>query len=213
MLTWWKGPFNEPEKRDRLVLSEFVALYLVQMHFFPMACARYLLPLFPCVIALMLHSMRYLGARERRWWEVSNLVSVLVLSVCLSVADHLIVNADRNLPAELIRRGCDPSRTWYFGRLSFDYYLYHNGFQNACTSDSVPRSGDFAVEESIPSDYPLRMYLADSLALETVDTLRYHRFPVRTRRPYGGFYGESRIPYYLDWRSPLREYVLFRVRK
>jgi len=213
MALWWQEPTARSPKRDRLLVSLYAFLYALLMHGFPSASIRYMLPLFPCAVIVMLQCMQNLGPRELRRFQITNLAAVAGLSIGLSVCNYLLGDADRDLPARLQSRGCLPLHTWYFGRLSFDYYLFQGGFQNLLTSGQMPQNGDYGVDESIPNGYPLAYYIPANFSLETVDTLRYFSFPLRSHDVYAGFDGESRLPYALNWHKPVRQYVLYRLRK
>jgi hypothetical protein len=213
MVMWWRDPAAFAPRRDRMLVSLYALLYAVLMHGFPSASIRYMLPLLPCAVIAMLHYMQTLGPRESKWFCATNMAAIALLSIGLSVCDYMLGDADRKLPVDLLNRGCSPLHTWYFGRLSFDYYLFQGGFQNVKTSPQTPRDGDFAIDESVPPGYPLAYYIPAGFALETVDTLRYFSFPLRSHGVYAGFDGESRLPYVLNWHKPVREYVLYRLRR
>ena len=211
MVTWWRDPEASASRRDRMLVSLYALLYAVLMHGFPSASVRYMLPLLPCAIIVMLHYMHTNGPRLSPWFRVTNVAAVALLSTGLCIGNYLLGDAERRLPADLVQRGCSPEHTWYFGRLGFDYYMFQSGFQNARTSALRPQDGDFAVEESIPPDYPVARHLKGAFTLESVDTVRYFSYPLRTRGEYAGFDGDSRLPYVLNWHSPLRQFVLCRL--
>jgi len=159
-----------------------------------------------------LHLLQFLGKQEQKWWMATNLVSVFVLSMSLSIYDHLLTQANRRIPTDLIQKGYLPNQTWYYGKLSIDYYMYQKGFQKLRVSKSGPSIGDFVIHEVTPPDFEIQNLLPGSYQFIPVDTLRYYKFPLRTRKPYGGFYGESRLPYFLDWTSPVREIIVYQIK-
>jgi hypothetical protein len=213
MAGWLRDSKASAFRRDRMLVFLYALLYAVLMHGFPSASIRYMLPLLPCAVIVMLHCMQSLSPRALQWFRITNLTAVAFLSIGLSVCNYLLGQADRALPACLLGRGCLPSNTWYFGRLSFDYYLFQGGFQNLLTSGKTPQNGDYSVDESIPDGYPLAYYVPAKFTLEMVDTLRYFSYPLRSHGAYAGFDGESRLPYTLNWHKPVRQYVLYRLRK
>jgi hypothetical protein len=213
MVTWWRQAGASAEARDRAVVSLYALLYAVLMHTFPSASVRYMLPLLPCAVIVMLACMESLKARLSGWFGLTNIAAIALLSTGLSVCYYLLGDADRRLPGELTCRGWSAAHSWYFGRLSFDYYLFQAGFQSTRTSASPAQDGDRAVDESIPADYPLSEGIPDELRLEAVDTLRYFSFPLRTHGMGAGFDGESRLPYTLNWHAPVRQYILCRLRR
>jgi len=213
MIFWWREPVAFASKRDRVLVSLYAFLYVVLMHGFPSASIRYMLPLLPCIVIIMLHYMQKLGPRELQWFRITNLTIIALLSIGLSIFNYLLGNACRKLPEDLMNRGCLPEHTWYFGRLSFDYYLFQAGFQNTLTSPHVPQEGDYLIEESIPADYPHAWHIPAKFTFENIDTLRYYYFPLRTSGLYAGFDGGSRLPYVLNRHNPVRQFILYRLRK
>jgi hypothetical protein len=129
----------------------------------------------------------------------------------LSTADYLFCDADRRLPAQLSQRGYQPGHTWYFGRLSFDYYLHQAGYRNGRMDHGKPVAGDFAVCEQIPGEYSLGSFMDPSAAVEPIDTLSYYRFPLRTKGLLAGFYGDDRLPFSVNWHAPQKEFVVYKI--
>jgi hypothetical protein len=131
--------------------------------------------------------------------------------LALATADYLFCEADRELPRTLEAAGYRPEQTWYFGRLSYEWYLFHAGYKNLRTSRGAPEPGDFLVHELIPGDYMPHGSLASTCTLEPLDTISFFGFPLRTKGLFGGFYGDSRLPYSIAPGQPQKAFVVYRL--
>jgi hypothetical protein len=152
-----------------------------------------------------------LASAEQRWFWRTAFALTIPLSLALGVSDYLFSEADRSLPVKLAAKGYLPGHTWYFGRLSFDYYMYQAGFRNGRVDPGSPATGDYAVEESIPGEYSLSAFLSPDRIVEPVDTLSFFRFPLRTKGLFAGFYGNDRLPYSLNFNAPQKQFVVYKI--
>jgi hypothetical protein len=134
-----------------------------------------------------------------------------LFSLSLAVGDYYQCNADRKLPSVLIDKGYAPSKTWYYGRLAYDWYLYHAGFRNLRADGGTPQDSDYLVDETIPGDYKAAEMLGDGVALVAIDTIRSSRWPFRTMGFFAGFYGNDRLPYSIKMGSPQKMYRVYRI--
>jgi hypothetical protein len=196
---------------ERLLCAGFLALNCFTMLFLPTAGTRYVVPVVPFVIIPVLSITAAFSKREFRWYWISALALELVLSVLLCASDDSAAGADRSLPAQLKLAGYDPAKTWYYGRMSYDYYLYKNGFRNLRADNGTPAAGEYCLNEIIPGDYNAPAMLAAQFSVVAVDTISAGTAPLRLEPPLGGFHGDTRIPYALSFATPLKEYVIFRI--
>jgi hypothetical protein len=164
----------------------------------------------PVVILLLLGMLESLRMPNGKVFWALAMPTTLLLALLLSTADYLLAESDRQLPRQLSLRGYNPERTWYYGRLGLDYYMFHAGFRSLRAAESGPRAGDFVIEEIIPGDYPARQLVSDGLYCVTVDTLSFHPFPFRTNGLWAGFYGNTRIPFSIAPGMPQKRFVVYR---
>jgi len=193
-----------------LVFAYVLVSYLVLL-ILPSASARYMLPIIPFAVLSLVSLADGLQSIEKKWFWIAVFAIGIPFSLLLSAADYMQSDADRRLPSILAEKGYAPDNTWYFGRLSFDYYLFQAGFRNARVEQfAAPRSGDFAIAEEIPGDYRLG-WLSPRDVAEPVDTVSLYRFPLRTKGFQAGFYGNDRLPYSLKFGAPQKEYVIYKL--
>lgn len=196
---------------EAFLLSGYAAGYLPILIALPSASIRYMLPFVPLAVLALVEEVSLLSDRHRRWFFSLAFAVGLPFVLALGTADYLFCEADRELPQSLRNAGYRPGRTWYFGRLSYDWYLFHAGYRNIRTSSGKPKPGDFLVHELIPGDYAPDNSVGSAFTLEPLDTLSFFRFPLRTKGLFGGFYGDSRIPYSLAWGQPQKAFVVYRL--
>ena len=192
------------------LVSGFCVLYLITMEFLPLASVRFMLPILPFVIMVILDVVAGFSIKNFYLFSGSAVVIGVCFSLCLCYADYSICSADRRLPLELIKKGYNPENTWYFGRMSYDYYLHHKEFRNLLTDNKKPKAEDFVIKECIPGDYSIdRFFKYQRLVKkEVIDS---GRFPLRTLGFLAGFYGNDRIPYSLDFKHPQKRFEVFEI--
>jgi hypothetical protein len=206
-----KGNFRPYEPG---LVAAFSACYIAMLNIMPAASMRYILTLVPFGLFVFAEELLGISEKRRRVFLVTALCFGALFSIGLSVGDYAQCEADRRLPSLLIKRGCLPQQTWYFGRLSYDWYLYHAGFRNlrADTAGS-PRAGEYLVNELVPGDYKVDEMVSDRFLLEPIDTVRLYRWPFRTMGFGAGFYGDDRLPYVIHGTAPQKSYGIYRLRQ
>lgn len=192
------------------LVSGFSLLYLITMEFLPLASVRFMLPLLPFVIMVILDMAAGFSLKNFYLFTGSAIAGSLCFSLCLCYADYLICDADRKLPSELRKRRYSPENTWYFGRMSYDYYLFHNGFRNLLTDPEKPKIGDHVLKESIPGDYGVENFFMNRRLISR-GAVESRYFPLRTIGFLAGFYGNDRIPYSLDFHHPQRRVEVYEI--
>ncbi|MBD3394951.1 MAG: hypothetical protein GF418_04920 [Chitinivibrionales bacterium] len=197
---------------ERILVAGFAVLYLLVLMIHPSSQVRYALPLYPFLVIVVVDAASQLAGQQKRWFWPLCLCAGTGFSLLLSVGDYLLCDGARRLPGKLDEKGYAPRHTWYYGRLAFGYYLYRAGFRNILTDPGVPEPGDYAVDEYLPRDYPVREILPRRFSLEEIDTIAFYQWALRTKGRYAGFYGNSRIPYALDWASPVRAVKVYRLK-
>lgn len=145
-------------------------------------------------------------------FKAAVIATTLILTMTLSIADILYCDSDRKLPEYLQHNGYSSDKTWYFGRLSFDYYLHKAGFKNFMVLQSAPSKGDFLIDETFPGDYSVCKMLENHISKKVLaDRIRIHYFPLRTFGAGAGFYGSNRLPYSISFTNPQKEYAVYRI--
>jgi hypothetical protein len=193
---------------DSLLCAGYVLSYMLLLNVFPAASVRYLLPIIPFCLFVFIEGVRLLNKKSQIWVWSAAIASSVILSILLSVGDYLFCEADRLLPKMLQSKGYTSEHTWYFGRMSFGYYMFHNNYQNLRLSDRKPNVGEFAVlNPSVASAGE------GNLECHPVDTILLYRFPFKTIGNYAGFEGSSRIPYAIEFNSPMQGYIVYQYRK
>ncbi|MBD3343682.1 MAG: hypothetical protein GF401_01315 [Chitinivibrionales bacterium] len=216
--TLWKMiTFPLPKKEagvlrsEHLLIRGYSLLYFIVLILLPTASIRYMLPFLPMAIMVLMTHMQGRSDREWRNFWIFCMSSTLVLSIGLSIGDYLFCEADRRLPGALQARGYVPGETWYYGRLSYDYYLYQSGYKKLRINPESPEPGEFLVNEYIPADSPARKMVDAKFKTVPLDTISFFNYPFRTKGLYGGFYGNDRMPYTLNFNHPQRAYIVYRL--
>ncbi|MBN1127368.1 MAG: glycosyltransferase family 39 protein [Chitinispirillaceae bacterium] len=196
---------------EPLLVSLFALLYLVVLNIMPSASVRYILPMVPLGLLVVGEELGALSRRHRRWWLGTALCAGALISPGLAAGDYLQGSADRALPCTLAARGYAPATTWYYGRLSYAWYLHHAGYRNLRGDTLRPRDGDALVNEEIPGDYDAREMLRSGYLLEPVDTIDAPSWPLRVRGFGAGFYGNDRLPWSVSLAAPQKRYLVYRI--
>ncbi len=211
MFFWPEGSLSNRSKEERFCLLLFPAIYCIMMLFLPLASVRFLLPIAPFAILGLCLNIRSFDDNVRKWYRRSALVTTVVTALLLSYADFVFAEADRQLPTLLGRKGYRAENTWYFGRMSYDWYLHHAGYRHIICDGDSPQNGHHVVEELYPGDYQVKKRLARDNEMHAVDTIAYGVFPVRTISRNAGFYGGSRVPFYMNWSNPVKSFIVYRI--
>jgi len=210
----WKSVFikisgSYVKKHESLLLGLYSLLYIIIMFILPSAMVRYMLPLIPVGLIVLGEELR--SVKDSRVFLSTAFLFSLVFSVTLAIADYLQCDSDRKLPSLLKDRGYYPEDTWYFGRLSFDYYLSAAKYRNIRIDPQRPQKGDYLVENIIPGDYNPREFIPEFTAVP-LDTINLYKWPIRTMGFYGGFYGAERLPYTIKAGVPQKAYCVYQLR-
>ena len=179
----------------------------------PSASMRYILPLVPFGLLVIGEELTHLSARHRTIFLVTAVCSGALFSLCLSIGDYQQCEADRCLPAALEKKGYSPSQTWYYGRMSYDWYLAAAGFNNLRADSARPHDNAYLVDESIPGDYNAAAMVCGGFTLVPLDTIRFFDWPFRTMGYRAGFYGNDRLPYTIRTGVPQKEYLVYLLKK
>ncbi|MBD3322293.1 MAG: hypothetical protein GF350_14430 [Chitinivibrionales bacterium] len=198
---------------EQTTIRIFVGSYATLLLFFPTASIRYMLPLLFTALLLFVYEVSKREYREQKVFWSAVLLFTLPLSILLSIGDYLFCEADKRLPEDLIKRGYGPSETWYYGRLSFAYYLHQAGFRFLGVDQPGPFKGDYIIHETVPGDCNFRERLPQEFKTVPVDSLEYFNYPVRTKGYFAGFYGSGRLPYTLKFNRPQRAFWIYRIEK
>jgi hypothetical protein len=201
------------QPHEPALLAAFGILCFFVLNVMPSASMRYILPLVPLWLIVLGPEVAGLSSRHRSLFLWTALLVGTLFSLCLSTGDYLLCAADRTLPAALKAKGYVPSRTWYYGRLSYDWYLFHAGFRNLRADEGTPADGDRLVDEIIPGDYRAVEILGDKCRVTPEDTISLNHWPLRTLGFGAGFYGADRLPYAMKWGAPQKRYCVYRVER
>jgi hypothetical protein len=208
MIFKWDHYLFDGKKNEAGFLSAFFLLYLLTILFLPLATVRFLIPLIPFAILFFVTML----PKDNKVYKYVVIVSTALLTIVLSIGDEQFCDSDRKLPVTLTQQGYTCDKTWYFGRLSYDYYLYKAGFKNFKVLQKTPSDGEYVINETIPGDYDIySMFVRHTRSAIPVDTIRIHTFPVKTLGAGGGFYGSNRLPYSISFKHPQKEYVVYQI--
>lgn len=203
-----KGAYTSAEP---FLIAGYAVLYLLVLNIMPSASMRYILPLVPLGLLVLAEELTRISAPQRTALVTAMIAVTAILSISLAIGDYCQCEADRRLPSALIKKGYEPEKTWYYGRLSYDWYLYHAGFRNLRADGGKPKDGEYLIDEVIPGDYKAAEVLGDGFALVAIDTLQYFDWPVRTMGFFAGFYGNDRLPYGFRAGSPQKMFRVYRI--
>jgi 4-amino-4-deoxy-L-arabinose transferase-like glycosyltransferase len=196
---------------EPLLVSLFALLYLAVLNVMPSASMRYILPIVPLGLLVIGEDYLSLSRGHRRLFVLVSLGIGVLFSTGLAVGDYLQCSADRALPAALEKRGYVPGTTWYYGRLSYAWYLHHAGFRNLRGDAMRPRAGDALVNEAIPGDYDACTVLGNGYLPRPIDTIDSPQWPLRVKGFGAGFYGDDRLPWTVQFNVPQKRYVVYRI--
>ena len=200
------------KKHERILIGSYALLYALILVMLPSASVRYMLPMIPVALIVLGEEIQFFSRTQTAWFLGTASVISIIISISLAVGDYELCSADRRLPSELIKKGYFPEDTWYYGRLSFDYYLSRKGFKNLRIGPGEPKKGDFLIDMLVPGDYNAVELLPDSLKAVPVDTIDFYKWPVRTMGFSGGFYGKTRLPYSFRSGQPQKSYCIYRLK-
>ena len=214
MVIFFKGSKQGTYRpHEPALIASFAILYILVLNIMPSASMRYILPLVPLGLFILGEELTLLAPKHRQFFFSTALVSSFLFAASLSIGDYLQCDADRRLPETLAKKGYAPSNTWYFGRLSYDWYLYHAHYKNVRIETPQPIAGEYLMNETIPGDYNACEMINKDLRLLPLDTIRFYSWPFRTMGCYGGFYGNDRLPYTICFGLPQKEFVVYRLEK
>jgi hypothetical protein len=204
----WDNRLINMKKKEAVFLSAFFLLYFLTILLLPLASVRFLIPLIPFALLFFVSLL----PEDNKLYKYIIVVSTALLTIVISIGDAQYCDSDRKLPAVLTKKEYTSDKTWCFGRLSFDYYLYKAGFKNFKVLQKIPSDGEFFINEIIPGDYDTYSMLVQHIgSVVPVDTILIHTFPVKTLGAGGGFYGSGRLPYSFSIKHPQKEYVVYLV--
>jgi len=195
---------------EKWACRAFILVYFIMCLCLPLAAARFLLPLIPFIILFLINLLETFPQEEQKAFRLINIITAIIFTISLSTGDYLYADADRKIPHELATRGYTPETTLYHGNLSYDYYLYHAGYRSPRLDNSIVRSGLYFVEEIIPKR-TVTHFIPDTLNAIPVDTISLHYFPFRTIGKNAGFYGNSRLPFSIEWNTPQKRYLVYKL--
>jgi hypothetical protein len=190
-------------------IAGFAVLYLGVLVIMPSASMRYILPLVPIGLLPILEEASRLGSRHRTVLLCATMGVGILFSVSLAIGDYLHAESDRRLPQALIAKGITPEKTWYYGRMSYEYYLYRAGFRNLRGDPGEPHAGEWLVHELVPGDYDAPGMVVARFAAVPIDTIEFCRWPVRTAGFSAGFYGDDRLPYVVRFGQPQKQFCAY----
>ncbi|MGB7566967.1 MAG: glycosyltransferase family 39 protein [Chitinivibrionales bacterium] len=195
--------------KERFLLCGFFLAYGGFILVIPTAEPRFVIPLLPFLTLLLTLRVYALTKKEYRVALPVLIAGQALLALAVSASDALSADSDRQLPHILAAKGYGPFETWYYGRLQFDYYLWRAGYSRCGVDTGHEDRMRFAVEARVPPDLSVKNILPNRVSLTLADTIAVHRFPLRAGPPGCGIYGEDRLPYRLDFLTPLKSYSVY----
>lgn len=132
-----------------------------------------------------------------------------ILSVSLSYADYCFVGAEKKI-AENISKSYNNKNVYFKGRLGYLYYMYNKGFNYLFYgSQNIPEKS-IVVNALAPNNVSVFSVVNPS-RLKKISEISYCYFPLRTIGSRGGFYGNDRLPYSLDFNNPSQKFDVYEV--
>ena len=203
-------------REERFLLWAYAILSFGILSIMPSANLRYFLPMVPVILLIFFEELQRVPVPMQKTILFSCAALNLLFSVTLAWSDYLNVEADRNLPLVLKERGYNPQVTWYYGRLSYDYYMFRDGFSHIRLSAKKPATNEYVIERSIPADYSARVILGNGYSFVPVDTVRFLNFLFAPRAAGPGFMVKTGFPIHSIGHCRLKSMisiVLFRSEK
>lgn len=219
---WLKIERSRPERlADTLLLLLWLAgvlFYVVML--MPYSSVRYLLPLFPPLVLLLVRLMeeRFTSkAMQVRNLLVAAVITTTCLGFLVSAADlefaesnrSLAMNEARAMGEELAATG---NQLWFVGEFSLRYYMEQEGFQEL-PLDTVPATGDIILQSPLGNWRPFSEDVDHRV--EEEDKIHYGGdIPVKVTsyNANAGFYGSlwGVLPFSIS-TGDVEEYLVYRM--
>jgi dolichyl-phosphate-mannose-protein mannosyltransferase len=207
-LSTLSNPVQGPDYK--FLILWFVCGTLVSVILLPFGTGRYILPLFPPLMFILVSELNW--NQTTKWFTGVCIGLTFALSVILAVSDYQHASAYKNFARDL-KKLHPSSAIWFVGDWGCRYYLNKEGFHYLLSSDNSPEKGDLIVKAEIAGLHnPSAVLLSRCSLLEALEVNT--KFPVRLMniRAHAGFYshGFGFLPFSFS-RQPLEVFYLYQV--
>lgn len=192
-----------------------VLLYCVVL--LPYASTRYLLPLFPPVVLMVVRYARGVFTGERQWrrYATAAIIFTAASGLAVSVADYQLAGVYRDFGSNFTEEARAAGRpVWFSGEFGLRYYLEAGGGSYITSQGDQPAPGDHIVLSHQVIASFVSADLEQRLQLERVEEFP-SGWPVRIqdRGSLAGFYGQFHgyLPYSFS-RGPLETIGIYTVK-
>ncbi|MEK6537104.1 MAG: hypothetical protein AABZ63_06435, partial [Actinomycetota bacterium] len=203
--------------RDNIFLILWISGVLVySILLLPYASTRYLLPLFPPVVLMIVNYARGIFTDKTPWtrFAVAAVAFTAATGLAVSIADYQLAGTYRAFASDQSQAlQADGRQLWFAGEFGLRYYLEQDGGRYLTKQDNSPATGDRVVLSHGLIAYFISDDLKSRLQLErSVDYPS--AWPVRIEDPGGqaGFYDQfhGNLPWSLSTR-PIETIDIYRV--
>lgn len=213
--TRWLGS-RELRGVGAFLLSWITVVLLYNVIVLPFGSARYLLPIFPPLLMILLHRITCESRRVK--FFAAGVVSLsLLLGLAASRADYAYAACYRAMAAEVTQfraASSQPVTFWYVGEWGMRHYMDKAGARYLLATSNEPESGDYVVIPEMPRFWTptprLRARLEYFASREFTSVMPFHLF---NRRSNAGFYCHhwGLLPFGIT-AEPYELFMIYKVR-
>lgn len=203
---------------DNLFLLAWIGgVLLYSVALLPYASTRYLLPLFPPVVLMVVRYARGVFAAARQWrrYAAAAAIFTAVSGLAVAAADYQLAGVYRDFGSSFTREArADGRPVWFSGEFGLRYYLEAGGGRYITSQGDQPAPGDYVVLSHQVIASFISLDLKQRLQLERVEEFTVG-WPVRIqdRGSLAGFYGQFHgyLPYSFS-RGPVEAIGIYVVK-
>jgi hypothetical protein len=153
---------------DLWLATWFVGILFYCAILLPYPSPRFLLPMVPPVIILMMKLLQERWPDDKRFTQAVIWIAAatFVLSMLIAVAEHQRANTNITAAGWVADEFAEsPGQVWFNGGLGFQYYMEEKGFRMIMTDSEEPAPGDIIVESVLGGRWPLGPDLGNRVEL------------------------------------------------
>jgi 4-amino-4-deoxy-L-arabinose transferase-like glycosyltransferase len=211
----WAG--RRGQRGAGLFLLAWIAVVLLyNVAVLPFGSSRYLLPIFPPLLMVLLGEVS-LESRRARVWAIGAVVLSLALGLAAARADFAYAACYRTMAQEVQQfraASSQPVTVWYVGEWGMRHYLDRAGARYLLAASTEPKAGDYVIIPEMPRFWSPAPQLQSRLEFfasrQFEPPLPLHLF---NRRSNAGFYCHywGLLPYSFA-SEPFEVFTIYRVR-
>lgn len=211
----WLGS-REMRGVGAFLLSWIAVVLFYNVIVLPFGSARYLLPIFPPLLMMLLHRVTCESRRVK--FFAAGVVSLsLLLGLAASRADYAYAACYRAMAAEVTQFRASSSQSvtfWYVGEWGMRHYMDKAGARYLLATSNEPKSGDYVVIPEMPRFWMptprLQARLEFFASRQFAPPMPFHLF---NRRSNAGFYCHhwGLLPFAIT-SEPYELFMIYKVR-